>query len=712
MKKVWSILIVTFSLFIAGCSDDDKMPADADDNFITTLTLTKDGKSYDAVIEGNDIVMTVPYTVDLNGATASMVYTPSAKILPNPQTVTDWDSEMIFRVTSFNGKVNEYTYKVIKSEIESDGDVVLKSQADVDAFAETKVSVIKGNLIIGNNAENAAAINTLEALSGIKEITGSLQILNNYKGEALDGLVFTKVGGIQFGTKETPSPCTDTYRFRLEQLQEITGNLELNNNAVQFIEFDNLTKVEGDIYIKDDALTTLYFPKLAEVGGDLDMSDNSVVNREYGTSDIKDTPLAQLEFPALENVSGKFSINMPSDNFQSLKLPKLQTAGEIDFLVGWQFKTLEILEISEVNGNLLLSGRYESTAYAKYLNQTLERIVGLNNLKQVKGTLNISNFGAISELPNLSSLSLVGGVFIENLWGLQGKSTVCDLSNASFQSFNDVNPFIHIGGTAFDKLKTKDDLSNVNIEMSIICYADRCIPDINFKKASDFTCKFDFSNLAANEKNQTFALEEILGDANFSVIACSGKSVDLSNIKSVEGSFSFICPTAKSLDISSLEEVGGYFYLQPLMVKSPVKLDKLKSVNMSNGRGSRAIPTEDRSKGLFIGGCHMDLNLPELESVGGIFGIMNSTLINCPKLKSVSEKLFISTAPKCTQVSLPVLNSVPNIKIESMGKLSDFSTFASVIENGSVTDGNWEVTGCAYNPTWQDMKDGRYKPAE
>ncbi len=47
-----------------------------------------------------------------------------------------------------------------------------------------------------------------------------------------------------------------------------------------------------------------------------------------------------------------------------------------------------------------------------------------------------------------------------------------------------------------------------------------------------------------------------------------------------------------------------------------------------------------------------------------------------------------------------------------MGKLSDFSTFASVIENGSVTDGNWEVTGCAYNPTWQDMKDGRYKPAE
>lgn len=709
MKKAWSVLLVTFSLFIVGCSDDDKMPADADDNFITALTLTKEGKSYDAVIEGNDIVMSVPYTVDLNGATASMVYTPSAKILPNPQTVTDWDSEMIFRVTSFNGKVNEYTYKVIKSEIESDGDVVLKSQADVDAFAETKVSVIKGNLIIGDNAENAAAINNLEALAGIKGITGSLQILNNYKGEALDGLNITKVGGIQLGTKEIPSPCTDTYRFRLEHLQEITGNLELNNNTVQFVEFDNLTKVEGDIYIKDDALTTLYFPKLAEVGGDLDLSDNSVVIYEHGLSDIKDTPLAQLEFPALENVSGKFSIKMPSDNFQSLKLPKLQTAGEIDFLVGWQFKTLEIPEISEVNGDLLLSVRVE-TSYGTHMNQQLEKFVGLNNLKQVKGTLNISYFGAMSEFSNLSSLSLVGGIFIEELWGLFGTGSICDLSNVSFQSFNDVVPFIHIGGTAFDKLKTKEDLSNVNIEMDIACYADRCIPEINFKKVSDFTCTFGFSNLAANEKNQAITLEEILGDADIKVQSSTNKLIDFSNIKSVEGSLNLTCPTVKSLDLSSLKKVGGWFCLQSLGGKG-LNLDKLQSVNMSRANNSRAIGGEDRKKGLFIQSVS-EISLPELESVGGLCGFQNYTGLSCPKLKSVSEKLFISTAPNCPQVSFPALNSVPNIKIENNGKLSDFSTFATVIENSSVTDGNWEVTGCAYNPTWQDMKEGRYKPAE
>lgn len=707
MKKVWSPLLVTFSFLMVGCSDEDKVPADADDNFITALTLTKDGKSYDAVIEGNDIVMTVPYTIDLNGATASMVYTPSAKILPNPQTVTDWDSEMIFRVTSFNGKVNEYTYKVIKSEIESDGDVVLKSQADVDAFAETKVSVIKGNLVIGDNAENAAAINNLEALSGVKEITGSLQILNNYKGEALDGLNITKVGGIQFGTKEKPSPCADTYRFRFEQLQEITGNLELNNNAVQFIEFDNLTKVEGDIYIKDDAITTLSFSKLSEVGGYVNLSDNSVVSVQDGMSDIKDMPLVQLEFPALENVSGKFSINIPSDNFQSLRLPKLQTAGEIDFLLGWGLKTLEIPELSEVNGDLYLSSRYEDHVYSHKSNVEIEKIDGLNKLTQVKGLLTISCFDALREFPDMSSLTTLGGIYIHDLEGLLTQSAILDLSNASFQSFNNKKSSLEVTSTYFKEIKTKDDLSDVNVTLTFYCNDETYRPIVNFKITEDFDCTI---SLRDGTKSPTLAVEEIIGNAVFSFSSCTKKNVDCSFIKRIGGYFHINAGNASSVDLSNLTFVGGYALLNATNVKE-IKLDKLHSVNMTDHTKSRAISIEDRKKGLFVIAT-AEISLPELESVGGICGFQTFTRLSCPKLKLVSEKLQLSTAPKCTQVSFPVLNSVPNIKIESMGNLSDFSTFASVIENGSVTDGNWEVTGCKYNPTWQDMKEGRYKPAE
>lgn len=692
MKKVWSLLLVSFSLLLVGCSDDDKVPADADDSFITALTLTKDGKSYDAVIEGNNIIVTVPYIVDLNDATASMVYTPSAKILPNPQTVTDWGNEMIFRVTSFNGEVNEYTYKVVKAEIESEGDVILKSQSDVDAFAETKVSVVKGNLVIGDNAENATAITNLTALTGVKEITGTLQILNNYKGEALDGLSFTKVGGIQFGTKENASTCADTYRFRLEALQEITGDLELNNDGVQFIEFDNLTKVEGNIYIKGDAVTTLSSPKLVEVDGDFDLSDNTGM------------PLTQLELPALEFVTGKFSM-IPSDNLLGLRLPKLYTSGSINFYVGWGLETLEIPELSEVNGDLLLSSRYESNMYYHKSNVVLEKIIGLDKLTQVKGLLTISCFDALKEFPDLSSLSLLGGIYIDDLEGLLTQSDILDLRNVTFQSFNNIKPSLEVTSTYFKEIKTKDDLSDVNVKISFYCSDETYRPLVNFKSTGDFACSITLKD--AN-KSPTLAVEEILGDAKFSFTSCNKKDIDCAFIKKIGGYLELTAGMANSVDLSKLTSVGGYVWLNTTGTKK-ISLDKLRTVNLSdNNVISRAILPAERKNGLFIMAL-TDFNLPSLEEVGGLCGFMNFTGLNCPKLKSVSEKLMLSTAQNCPEVSFPELNSVPTIVIENMGKLSDFSTFATVINNGSVTEGNWTVTGCKYNPTYQDMKEGRYK---
>ena len=35
------------------------------------------------------------------------------QIIPDPETVTDWDNERTFRVTSYNGDAREYTYKAV-----------------------------------------------------------------------------------------------------------------------------------------------------------------------------------------------------------------------------------------------------------------------------------------------------------------------------------------------------------------------------------------------------------------------------------------------------------------------------------------------------------------------------------------------------------------------------------------------------------------------
>ena len=127
LKKIM-LLFAAGSLVLAGCSDDnptDPIPEDADDNFITSVVLTVGDNSYAAEIAGNDITVTVPYNVSLDGATAEFEYTPSATIMPDPSTITAWDTERQFRVTSYNGETNDYKYLDVKDDIREEGDVTL-----------------------------------------------------------------------------------------------------------------------------------------------------------------------------------------------------------------------------------------------------------------------------------------------------------------------------------------------------------------------------------------------------------------------------------------------------------------------------------------------------------------------------------------------------------------------------------------------------------
>ena len=98
-------LPMLLSLFFLGACDknDEIIPEDADENFITSVVMTVDGKSYTADITDNTVTITVPYTVSLNNAEVEFKYTTSATIIPDPETVTDWDNERTFRVTSYNG---------------------------------------------------------------------------------------------------------------------------------------------------------------------------------------------------------------------------------------------------------------------------------------------------------------------------------------------------------------------------------------------------------------------------------------------------------------------------------------------------------------------------------------------------------------------------------------------------------------------------------
>ena len=382
-----------FGILAVGCSDKNEIPVDADDNFITSVVLSVNDKTYDAVIENNTITMTVPYTVSLDGAKASFIYTPSAKIFPDPTSITDWNTERTFRVTSFNGATNDYTYVVVKDEIRSEGDVELKKNSEVAAFIESGVTIIKGNLIIGSDAENAENISDISGLSIIKEVEGTITIKNSYTGGTLTGLDnITKIGGLSIGSEENPAANETLEMVSMTKLNEVTGNIHVYNNGVKFVQFDLLKAIEGDFVISSSTLTTLQLPELINVGGALNI---------FG---MGKGAISTLVFPKVQTVKNSLSINEIS-TLKSISFPELIETGSINFSsLPIEFEKLSMPKLSVVNGDCFIISNYiQGDLFSTTGNVSLTNLDEMSNLATVTGLLSICYFDELSSLSNLKN---------------------------------------------------------------------------------------------------------------------------------------------------------------------------------------------------------------------------------------------------------------------------------------------------------------------
>ena len=88
--KIYFLPMLLSLFFLGACDKNDEIiPEDADENFITSVVMTVDGKSYTADITDNTVTITVPYTVSLNNAEVEFKYTTSATIIPDPETVVE-----------------------------------------------------------------------------------------------------------------------------------------------------------------------------------------------------------------------------------------------------------------------------------------------------------------------------------------------------------------------------------------------------------------------------------------------------------------------------------------------------------------------------------------------------------------------------------------------------------------------------------------------
>lgn len=703
-------LFAAFILLLSSCSDDDKeliVPEDADDNFVTSVVMTVNETSYSATIEDNIITITVPYTISLKNAKVEFKYTPSASIIPNPESITDWDNERIFRVTSYNGEENEYTYRVIKDEIRHEGDADLKTAADVATFAATGTTIVKGNLIIGSDDENAEVLNDISSLSSLKEVTGNIIIRNSYNGADLTGLDnITSIGGLQIGSQNTFSTPENLHMITMEALQNVSGDILIRNNNVNFITFKNLLSIEGNLTISSSAIQNIEFPLLTNVSKDLDLQG---VKEENGEEKSGGT-IAILTLPELTTVEGKLSINY-LEKLEEISFPKLQSAGSINFAtIPVLLEKIELPEITTVNGDFLIEANYVISTGGGGLttgtaNNRLTKFDGLNKLTTVKGLLTISNFQVLGELPDTKNITTLGGIKLNRLEECNGKEL--NLEKVNFETFNNIEPSINIiGYTNLSKIITKEDLSNVNVNIETMARGTNTaiFPEMNFKNVKDFT-----NNNTNAVADPVFLFEKVYG--NLSISRPMRKGCSAPNLTSINGYLHIKIPMmAQNVEFPILESIGGQLYAEGNQNTQIFNFPQLKYVCCSE---NPVYVQEGALKDIPYGSLHMqttkDLIFPELIKIGGTgFTIKSAASVSCPKLTTISGTLCVSAATQLTTFNMPLLEQLNGVLLSGLTKFTDFTMFGKFIKNGNITENKWTITNCGYMPSYQDMINEKY----
>ena len=474
----------------------------------------------------------------------------------------------------------------------SQGDIVLTTQAEVDAFECTTVTNLKIDFNSGRGS--ADPITNLDQLSTLTKVGGNLALdflFDNSEGIDLSGLNNLKrvEGKLSFdGTQ----PDFDG----LQGLEYVGGDLYFSRLGLQPVEdftaLSNLRYVEGRIaVISSDISGFRGLSQLTSVGGFF-LGESFVTSFEGLTS--------------LVQIRGDLRAEQEDSNIRSLE---------------------GLENVERITGSLTISG----TNYSSFQ--------GLNNLKQIGGDLITSETGI--DLTGLESLQTVGGTLF--LGGVDGPGIVNVEALSNLQT---VGGDFNIENTSAEDLSALASLQNVagnlivrfNPNLSDCCI----IPSLVDKVDGTITVRNNAPACSSLEAIEENCNEPLPGTD------CSQESIVLTTQAEVDA---FACTTVANLTInfnnninnlnrlSSLTEVSGNLELGYLSDnRSGVDLSGLNNLKRVGGDlyFNGTLPSFDGLQGLeYVGGDLMFYRIDDadgfsaltnLRYVGGELSIVTSTV--------------------------------------------------------------------------------------
>lgn len=681
MNKIYHFILFCFAtLCLAACSDDDPEVSgiDGKDHFISEFALTVDGITYQAMIVGDKITIEIPYNASLKGATVEYALCEGASINPNPSTIEDWENEWKFVVTSKmqDSKVYSYTYQY--TDIEQSGCVVLATQAEVDNFAKTGINKIEGSLTIGT--ADGEEITNLDGLANLKQISNSLVINPSYKGTDLTGLDnLEQLGSFKLGSTAAISKNTTLKAVNLPSLLGVTGDFVVNSSVIEKISIPKVEIIGEDMYIVSDALLDLDANAVESVGASLIVKGSTVQKATAVTEAIV--------FASLKHIGNDFSVQY-FPKLQGIYLPVLENvSGSVSFanlsLVGniamTELCTIGGLDISQcVNLSTIELPKLVSSGAFKINASQLNKL-NVPSLTNVTGDMYLSNV-LLREL-DLSRIEFNGNTLKLELCGLLGKL-------AGPETFNGNLVLARRTGNAKEGFSIEGfSILNGNFEATQTNFLDNLIiPFISV--TGNVIAETIYGDRNIPKKIKFPYLQEIGGELRLD---------QLNNIVSVE--------------LPVLKTIGGTCYISVSQQSGNTVLQELENI------GSKI----DDAQITFVV-ASANIECPKLKTITGNFLIEiyeEATEISYPNLEIISNNMTIQAATWAdpneliTNIDFSNLKSAKSINISEQKNVTDFSSFKYLFENNVLTgESQWSVKECGYNPTFQDMKDGKYKPAE
>lgn len=664
MKNNINLLCVAFlSLLLAGCEKENN-DFIGSDNYITSFRLVNGEQTWPAVISANSITVTVPAGADLSGTRVVLETCEHVSVSPDPASITDWEASRDFTAVSYNQTPRTYHYSLVRTEADTKGDFVLNTQTSVDAFAAMGVETIDGNLSIGTETSEDDPITNLDGLQSIKNVRYILTIgeyctLPEVKLESLQ-----RTGALQLGDL-----ADEVLNLSLPALEVVSMDAEICGGEFTSLDIANLSRVDGDFILKADKMQEISLPALASVGGELQIqqfNNNQAQVEKISLGGLQTVgkrlylyklrKLTGLDVPALKTVGGIYLDDCRA--LTELSCPALEEtiSSEINFracskLTAYKFPALK-KAWSIACGSTLTSLDFSSLTTVSgdltLTSMTLPDLGVFGKLETVGGTLSLDKVKELTfSFDKLGTLKNIGGLALNNI--------PIDGGELDFTQ-SGITGNITLSGSSLliDKIIGPDRFEGT---LALDNSSAAKLPVIEgFRVMGGLMVNANPSDAVS------LPVEEILGDLTLTKMG-GCPSFEMPNLKRVGGEFEAVITSltkATSFTLPALETVGG---------------------NMTFATGRPGAP--------------QSIVMPALTTVGGnLFVGPTSTIA------------FLKPNTAITSLDFGKLTSVNSVTINNLTSLKDFSGFKALVPY--VDAARWNVTECAYNPKYSDLKNGDF----